>query len=76
MPPNESLDLFPDRPKRQVEARAPLADRMRPRCFEEMIGQEKAVGPGSALRGMVGAGELPSLILWGPPGSGKTTLAG
>ena len=75
MPPNESLDLFPDRPKRQVEARAPLADRMRPRCFEEMIGQEKVVGPGSALRGMVGAGELPSLILWGPPGSGKTTLA-
>ena len=75
MPPDETLDLFPDRPKRQVEARAPLADRMRPRSFEEMIGQEKVLGPGSALRGMVGAGELPSLILWGPPGSGKTTLA-
>jgi putative ATPase len=75
MPPEESLDLFPDRPKRRIEARAPLADRMRPRSFEEMIGQEKVVGAGSALRGMVGAGELPSLILWGPPGSGKTTLA-
>ena len=75
MPPDETLDLFPDRPKRQVEARAPLADRMRPRSFEEMIGQEKVLGPGSALRGMVAAGELPSLILWGPPGSGKTTLA-
>ena len=75
MPPDETLDLFPDRPKRQVEARAPLADRMRPRSFEEMIGQEKVLGPGSALRGMVSAGELPSLILWGPPGSGKTTLA-
>ncbi len=48
---------------------------MRPRCFEEMIGQEKVVGRGSALRGMVETGELPSLILWGPPGSGKTTLA-
>lgn len=75
MPEDQSLDLFPERPKRQVDARAPLADRMRPRHFEEMIGQEQVVGPGSALRGMVSAGELPSLILWGPPGSGKTTLA-
>ncbi|MCH7869109.1 MAG: replication-associated recombination protein A [Myxococcales bacterium] len=75
MPADETFDLFPDRPKRQVEARAPLADRMRPRRFEEMIGQDSVVGPGSALRSMVGAGELPSLILWGPPGSGKTTLA-
>lgn len=75
MPADESLDLFPDRPRRKVDARAPLADRMRPRRFEQMIGQEQIVGPGSALRAMVSAGELPSLILWGPPGSGKTTLA-
>ncbi len=75
MPDEHSLELFPDRPTRKVDARAPLADRMRPRNFDEMIGQEDVVGPGSALRGMVEAGELPSLILWGPPGSGKTTLA-
>jgi putative ATPase len=75
MTSDQTMDLFPERPTRKLDARAPLADRMRPRSFEDMIGQEKVVGPGSALRGMVGAGELPSLILWGPPGSGKTTLA-
>jgi len=75
MPPDDSLELFPDRPKRQTDARAPLADRMRPRRFDEMIGQEHLVGPGTALRSMVESGDLPSLILWGPPGSGKTTLA-
>jgi len=74
MPSDETLDLFPERPTKKVDARAPLADRMRPRRFDDMIGQEKIVGPGSALRGMVEAGDLPSLILWGPPGSGKTTL--
>ncbi|MCP4036180.1 MAG: replication-associated recombination protein A [bacterium] len=67
--------MFPDRPARRVDARAPLADRMRPRTFDEMIGQEHVVGRGSALRGMIDSGELPSVILWGPPGSGKTTLA-
>ena len=75
MPEDETLDLFPERPKKQVDSRAPLADRMRPKTFDDMIGQEKVVGPTSALRGMVAAGDLPSLILWGPPGSGKTTLA-
>lgn len=74
MPTDETLDLFPERPTKKVGARAPLADRMRPQRFDDMIGQEKIVGPGSALRGMVEAGDLPSLILWGPPGSGKTTL--
>jgi putative ATPase len=75
MPDGDSLELFPDRPTRKVDSRAPLADRMRPKHFDQMWGQEEIVGPGSALRGMVAAGELPSLILWGPPGSGKTTLA-
>lgn len=75
MADDHSLELFPERPTRKLDARAPLADRMRPRNFDEMIGQEAVVGPGSALRGMVEAGELPSLILWGPPGCGKTTLA-
>ncbi len=48
---------------------------MRPRNFDEWIGQEAVVGRGTALRGMAESGELPSLIVWGPPGSGKTTLA-
>jgi putative ATPase len=53
----------------------PLADRMRPRSFEELAGQERVVGPGSVLRRALESGELPSMILWGPPGCGKTTLA-
>jgi putative ATPase len=56
-------------------ARAPLATRMRPRSLDEFVGQEHAVGPGSVLRRALEADSLPSLILWGPPGSGKTTLA-
>jgi putative ATPase len=54
---------------------APLATRMRPRTFEEFVGQHRAIGVGTVLRRAVDAGEVPSLILWGPPGSGKTTLA-
>lgn len=54
---------------------APLADRMRPQEFDEFHGQEKAVGPESFLRRLLEADSLPSLILWGPPGCGKTTLA-
>ena len=56
-------------------AGAPLAARMRPRTFDEFVGQDHLVGPGKILRRLVEAGELPSAILWGPPGSGKTTLA-
>ncbi len=54
---------------------APLAARMRPQTLDEFIGQEEAVGPGSMLRGSLERGRLPSFILWGPPGCGKTTLA-
>jgi len=54
---------------------APLAARMRPRTLDEFAGQDDAVGPGSMLRGSVERGRLPSFILWGPPGCGKTTLA-
>ena len=53
----------------------PLAERMRPRSLDEVVGQEALVGPGGVLRRLVARGELPSLIFWGPPGSGKTTLA-
>jgi putative ATPase len=53
----------------------PLADRMRPRSIDEFVGQEHILGPGKALRAQIESGRLTSLILWGPPGSGKTTLA-
>jgi putative ATPase len=53
----------------------PLADRMRPRTLDEIVGQEHLLGPGRVLRAALESGELHSMILWGPPGSGKTTLA-
>jgi len=73
--------LFGADPERPAEdaaepsSHAPLATRMRPRTFEEFVGQHRAIGAGTVLRRAVDAGEVPSLILWGPPGSGKTTLA-
>ncbi|MEO8541807.1 MAG: replication-associated recombination protein A [bacterium] len=63
---------FPEPP---IPADAPLAARMRPRSLDDFVGQEDAVGPGSMLRGALERGRLPSFILWGPPGCGKTTLA-
>ena len=75
MPSDDSLELFPSRPEGAVDPSAPLADRMRPRTLDEILGQDALLAPGAALRALVDAGELPSLILWGPPGSGKTTLA-
>ncbi len=53
----------------------PLADRMRPRTLDEYVGQEHILGPGKPLRSQIEKGNLTSMILWGPPGSGKTTLA-
>ena len=58
-----------------TDRHVPLATRMRPRTFDEFVGQHRAIGAGTVLRRAVEAGEVPSLILWGPPGSGKTTLA-
>jgi putative ATPase len=75
MPPEDSLELFGPAPAPRVDPRAPLADRMRPRTLDEVVGQEPLLGPGAALRALVESGALPSLILWGPPGCGKTTLA-
>jgi putative ATPase len=62
-------------PEEPLPKDAPLAARMRPRTLDEFVGQVAAVGPGSMLRGAVERGRLPSIILWGPPGCGKTTLA-
>ncbi|MBS3807219.1 MAG: replication-associated recombination protein A [Bacteroidales bacterium] len=53
----------------------PLADRMRPRNLEEFIGQDHLVGEGAVLRRIIESGNIPSFIMWGPPGTGKTTLA-
>ena len=69
------MTLFEHGRREQREREAPLAARMRPRSFQEFVGQEHIVGPGKVLRRAVEAGRAPSLILRGPPGSGKTTLA-
>src|SRR5258708_12017801 len=53
----------------------PLADRMRPRSLDEVVGQEHLVGPGKLVSQMVAGGTVHSMILWGPPGTGKTTIA-
>ncbi|MGH8075808.1 MAG: AAA family ATPase, partial [Lysobacter sp.] len=57
------------------DAMRPLAERMRPRTLDEMVGQRRLLAPGSALRRAVESGNVHSMILWGPPGCGKTTLA-
>ena len=57
------------------DALRPLADRMRPRSLQEFVGQRHILGPGKPLSASIAAGQLHSLILWGPPGTGKTTLA-
>jgi putative ATPase len=53
----------------------PLAERMRPRSLKDYVGQEKLLGPRGTLRNIIESGLIPSMILWGPPGTGKTTLA-
>ncbi len=65
----------PDLLDREDEALKPLAERMRPRTLDEMVGQQRLLAPASALRRAVESGRIHSMILWGPPGCGKTTLA-
>ena len=65
----------PRPPASTGRAPAPLADRMRPRSLDEVVGQKHLLAPGRVLRAAIETGELHSMILWGPPGSGKTTLA-
>src|SRR5215467_11936307 len=69
------MDLFELNSSTRAGAVQPLAERMRPQALNEFVGQEHLLGPGKLLRELTDAGELKSLILWGPPGSGKTTLA-
>ena len=67
--------LFPTATKK-VHVAAPLAERIRPQAFSEFVGQNTVLGDDQPLRRAIEADQVPSLILWGPPGSGKTTLAG
>jgi putative ATPase len=68
-------DLFSDAATDRLSERAPLAARLRPRSLDDIVGQQHLVGPGAPLRTLVEADRLTSAILWGPPGTGKTTLA-
>jgi putative ATPase len=68
-------DLFGDAAERRLAEQAPLAARLRPRTLDEVVGQRHLVAPGAPLRVLVEADRLGSVILWGPPGTGKTTLA-
>ncbi len=73
-------DLFADqeispRASEVAAANAPLADRLRPKSLDEIVGQEHLTGPDGAIGRMVAAGKLASMILWGPPGTGKTSIA-
>src|ERR1700689_2547692 len=67
----QQSSLFPSKPSRGQ----PLAERMRPRTLDELVGQQHLLGPGKLLTQMAASRTLHSVILWGPPGSGKTTLA-
>src|SRR6476661_7618345 len=73
-------DLFADHdipaaPSEAPPANAPLADKLRPSSLDEVVGQEHLTGPDGAIGRMVAAGKLASMILWGPPGTGKTSIA-
>ncbi len=76
VPGRPAVEIPPDRPStRGSVGSEPLAARMRPRSFDEFVGQGHILGEGSALSRILSGGDLPSIILWGPAGTGKTTLA-
>ncbi len=68
-------DLFEAAAVERLRGRSPLAARLRPRSLDDIVGQQHLVGPGRPLRRLIEADRLSSVILWGPPGTGKTTLA-
>jgi putative ATPase len=68
-------DLFSAGLRARLEERGPLADRMRPRSLDDIVGQRHLLAPGAALRTLIEGDRLSSVVLWGPPGTGKTTLA-
>ena len=68
-------DLFSGAAADRLASRAPLAARLRPRTLDDIVGQRHLVGPGAPLRALIESDRLTSAILWGPPGTGKTTLA-
>jgi putative ATPase len=72
---DEPRGLFDQGPTDRRPVRAPLADRLRPRTFDELLGQDELLGPGRPLREAIERDTLHSIILWGPPGTGKTTIA-
>ncbi len=74
-PSNAALFTGLTEPEAVPAAGSPLAARMRPRDLDEYVGQAHLVGPGRILRRAIDAGQLPSMVFWGPPGTGKTTLA-
>lgn len=69
------MDLFEANKADELSMRAPLSTRMRPQSLDELVGQQHVIGPGTLLRKAIEADRLSSLILWGPPGTGKTTTA-
>lgn len=75
MPPKRGPTIFDAQREQTLRDQAPLAARMRPRSLDEFVGQEHLVGEGRLLRRAIANDQLFSMILWGPPGSGKTTLA-
>jgi putative ATPase len=68
-------DLFASAAEERLARQAPLADRLRPRTLDEVVGQEHLLGPGRPLRALIEEDRLTSVLLWGPPGTGKTTIA-
>ena len=72
---HDVVDLFTNSLEDRFNQYAPLAARMRPRTLDEVVGQQHLLGPGKALRVLIESGDISSVVLWGPAGSGKTTIA-
>ena len=71
----DAMDLFDNALEERFDEYAPLAARMRPRTVDEVVGQAHVLGPGRALRTLIQSGDLSSVVMWGPAGTGKTTIA-